>query len=125
VIFFDCQLCGACCCNSDHNRDRGSRDYIEVTRSDALLTKHRPLLKQVGERRSNGSWYLKLVGEEQRCVGLEGELGSDVRCTLYPQRPAGCRLVESGDDECLKARRRLGLPVLLSAEKRRLRLLRG
>lgn len=124
MIFFDCQLCGACCCNSDHNRARGSLDYIEVTRSDVLFTEHRPLLMEVGERRPDGSWYLKLVGEEQRCVNLEGELGRDVGCAIYPQRPGGCRLVESGDAECLKARRRAGLPVLLSEEKRRLRVLR-
>ena len=55
-------------------------------------------------------------GAPPRCVGLEGEVGVAVRCTLYEQRPSPCRefnpLAELGitDAACARARQRHGLP---------------
>lgn len=108
---FDCQDCGACCCNTARNRALGTEDYVEVTREDRLYVEERALLRELGVRNDNGVWHLRLVGEEQRCVALEGELGEGVGCRIYKLRPAGCRQVESGDEECLRARRQLGLPT--------------
>jgi Fe-S-cluster containining protein len=109
---FDCQDCGACCCNTKKNRTDGIVDYIEVTGQDRLYLEDRPLLKKIGTRNDHGQWHLNLVGEEQRCVALEGDVGEGVACTIYQFRPAGCRQVESGDEECLKARRFFGFSVL-------------
>ena len=53
-----------------------------------------------------------------RCVALEGDVGVQVRCTIYDQRPGPCRdfapyaPLGIGDDACDRARRRYGLPPL-------------
>ena len=107
-----CRACGACCCNSARNRSTGFRDYIEVKTTDRLYREGRALLRQLGERNRAGVFHLRLVGEEQRCVALAGELGAAVSCSIYALRPSGCRRVEAGDDECRRARRLHGLPPL-------------
>ncbi|MBM3390992.1 MAG: YkgJ family cysteine cluster protein [Betaproteobacteria bacterium] len=47
-----------------------------------------------------------------RCVALEGEIGREVRCTIYAQRPGPCRELEPGSDACNRARRKHCLPDL-------------
>jgi len=105
VSSFDCQSCGACCCNTSRNIKAGFADYVEVEKTDRLFMEQKTLLKKVGVRNKDGVFHLKLVGEEQRCIALEGDLGIGVTCSIYAYRPGGCRRVEAGDDECLKARR--------------------
>lgn len=107
---FECQSCGACCCNSARNIKIGSRAYVEVEATDALR-QAKVMLKQVAER-TDGAWFMKLVGDEQRCTALEGEVGSQVLCGIYLLRPRGCRRVNPGDSECLDARRLHGLPLV-------------
>ncbi len=108
---FDCQGCGACCCNTVRNLASGSRDYVEVAKTDELFKQRKELLKQLAVRNEDGVFHLKLVGEEQRCVALDGDVGHGVGCEIYGWRPAGCRKVEAGDEECLRARRQHGLPL--------------
>jgi Fe-S-cluster containining protein len=93
---FDCQACGACCCNTSRNRLEGTLEYVEVARSDRLYKEERALLRELGARNEEGVFHLRLVGEEQRCVALAGELGVGVGCQIYRLRPAGCRAVEIG-----------------------------
>lgn len=107
---FDCQSCGACCCNTARNRADGTREYVEVETTDRLFREQRDLLKTLAVRNEAGQWHLRLVGDDERCVALEGDVGVDVRCTIYGSRPRGCRVVQAGDDECLRARRHLALP---------------
>ena len=102
---FDCQSCGACCCNTPRNVEAKFSDYIEVDKSERLYQEERELLKKLGTRNKDGVFHLKLIGEEQRCIALEGDLGIEVTCGIYKYRPGGCKRVEAGDDECLKARR--------------------
>lgn len=109
---FDCQSCGACCCNTERNRGEGTLEYVEVARTDRLYREERALLKQLGVRNDDGVFHLRLVGDEQRCVALDGDLGEGVGCEIYALRPAGCRAVEAGDEECLKARRFFGFPLV-------------
>lgn len=53
-----------------------------------------------------------------RCVALEGEIGVEVRCTIYAARPSPCRefapyaALGIGDDACARARRRHGMAPL-------------
>lgn len=101
---FDCQACGACCCNTERNRGAGIVEYIEVTRAKRLYRLQRETLRKLGFRDERGLWHLRLVGDEQRCIALEGEIGVRVACTIYPTRPAGCKNVMPGDDECMLAR---------------------
>jgi len=121
LVFFDCQACGACCLNTERNRAAQSLDYVEVAKTDRLAQKeNRALLEKYAVRNESGHWHLRLIDDDQRCSGLSGDLGEGVGCSLYRFRPAGCRLVESGDEECLKARRFHGLPTTLIAERARL-----
>jgi Fe-S-cluster containining protein len=108
---FDCQACGACCCNTARNIAMRSRDYVEVTKGDMLYRDHKETLKTFGVRNDDGVWHLKLVGEEQRCAALDGDIGVGVGCEIYRLRPRGCRLVEAGDQECLIARKTHGLSI--------------
>ncbi len=110
VSSFDCQSCGACCCNTARNRADGTREYVEVDTTDRLYREQRDVLKTLGVRNAAGQWHLRLVGDDERCVALAGDVGVDVRCTIYALRPHGCRVVQAGDDECLRARRHHGLP---------------
>ena len=110
---FDCQACGACCCNTQRNIATKDRDYVEVQPTDELFKQRKDLLKQLAVRNEAGVWHLKLVGEEQRCVALDGDLGEGVGCEIYALRPSGCRRVEAGDEECLRARRAHGFSLAL------------
>jgi Fe-S-cluster containining protein len=101
---YDCQACGACCCNTERNRSIGNREYIEVPRTERLYRLHREVLRKLGFRDERGLWHLRLVGDEQRCIALDGEIGRRVVCTIYPTRPVGCKKVQPGDDECMRAR---------------------
>lgn len=106
---FDCQTCGACCCNTERNIRMGSQAYVEVARADELYRQHRAVLKQVAHRDDGGFWHLKIVGDNHRCIALEGEPGEAVSCAIYKLRPSACRSVEAGGEECLRARRFKGL----------------
>ena len=107
-MIFDCQSCGACCCNTNENRAEEYLDYVEVKPRTRLfrrqeLLRRLTVLNQLGER------HLKLKGAEQRCIALEGKLGKRVSCTIYELRPASCRLVKPGSKECLRDRRERGI----------------
>lgn len=103
---FDCQACGACCCNTKRNIAVDNRDYIEIEKTDVLLQPpHKDVLKRVAHRNAAGHWFMKLVGDDQRCINLEGDVGEGVGCGIYKLRATGCKRVEPGDEECLAARR--------------------
>ena len=46
-----------------------------------------------------------------RCSALEGEIGSRVGCSVYPNRPLVCRDFQAGSDDCIMVRRRFNLPA--------------
>ena len=107
-VEFDCQKCGACCCNPAENRAEGFRDYVEIAKSEKLAKKPRHL-SRYAVTNDAGVLHLKLIGEEERCAALLGSLGKRVTCAIYDLRPRGCRLVEAGDKRCLQYRRERGL----------------
>ena len=85
---FDCQACGACC-------DEGTRGFDE--------DRHVPLW-MIGPL--DGKWWeddllgTKIV--DGQCIALDGKIGECVRCTIYDQRPALCRMFEAGSPDCLR-----------------------
>ncbi|MCC6624400.1 MAG: YkgJ family cysteine cluster protein [Deltaproteobacteria bacterium] len=103
----DCVVCGACCCNTEGNRAEGFVDYVEVFPSDALR-RRRDLITRLGVRNERGQVHLKL-DVDGRCVALSGVVGQSVHCTIYDLRPAVCRRVQAGSDECRRARRERGV----------------
>ncbi len=105
---FDCQSCGACCCNPAENRAEMYFDYVEVGARSALARKPE-LLRRFTVLNARGERHMKLIGKEQRCAALDGELGSSVSCRIYRLRPPGCRKVEAGSKMCLQYRRERGV----------------
>ena len=80
---FDCQSCGACCCNTDENRAERYVDYVEVTARSAL-SRHPRLLHRLTVINDEGERHMKLRGRDQRCIALEGTLGTDVQAPRAP-----------------------------------------
>lgn len=106
--FNPCTSCGACCAmfratfHWSEAEDGGGTVPVEMTVD--IDSFRRAMLGT--ERR------------ESRCVALEGEIGTRVRCTIYERRPSVCREFpvswEDGtaNDKCDRARQRAGLPPL-------------
>jgi uncharacterized protein len=93
---YDCQACGACC------------DYSALwprfsMESDAELAR----IPVDFVARDEGG--MRCVGN--RCAALSGVIKERVACTIYDVRPHVCRACMPGDDACLMARERHGLPV--------------
>ena len=49
---------------------------------------------------------------EPRCVALTGEIGKQVSCSIYDQRPSPCREFDIEHAACNRARQRCGLAPL-------------
>jgi uncharacterized protein len=115
---FDCQACGACCLNTQRNRALKTLEYVEVTATDALFTQSADVLERLTVRNADGRLHLRMIGEDERCASLDGDVGEGVTCQIYALRPSGCRELEAGDDECLRARKMHGLPLTSDDEVR-------
>jgi Fe-S-cluster containining protein len=104
-----CITCGACCAFfrvsfywSEADPAAGGVTPPELT---AKLTPHHAVLR----------------GTEQqppRCIALEGEIGTRVRCVIHPLRPSPCRELQASwvdgtpNERCDRARLAHGLPPL-------------
>jgi uncharacterized protein len=107
-VTFDCQRCGACCCNPAENRAEGYRDYVPVEAGSRLSRRLR-ILGRYTSLNAHGERHMKLVGAEERCAALEGRLGRSVSCAIYADRPAACKKIEAGSSRCVQYRRERGL----------------
>jgi Fe-S-cluster containining protein len=103
-----CQRCGACCANFRVSFYWGESDAHPGGTVPQHLTI--PITPH----------HVAMRGTEVkpvRCVGLSGEVGRDVGCTIYAQRSSTCREFTEATPECNKARAAYGLPSLpLSVE---------
>ena len=92
-----CQQCGACCAAF-----RVSFYWAEAPQGglpDDIVERVTPHLAC-------------MAGTNQpvpRCGALQGEVGKEVRCTVYAGRPSPCREVQPGSEQCNRARVRHGL----------------
>lgn len=98
-----CLTCGACCATyrvafhwSEADDAPGGQVPLALT---AALRTH--------ERMMQGS-----DGASPRCIALDGEVGQRTACRIHPLRPTPCRAVNPGDDQCVRARQKHGLPAL-------------
>ena len=89
----DCQTCGACCREAYH--------AVEVEDDDPFLIHHPELVVQ-----EDGRSNVRRAGP--RCAALHGTEGS-WGCVVYETRPHTCRDFERGGENCVIARRRVGL----------------
>jgi len=96
---FDCENCGACCrcfpifaLESDAKREAKIRE--EGIRCDDFL----------GEKGKVG-YRLHPLPFLDTCAFL----GADQLCRIYETRPEVCRRFEPASDQCIEARRRVGV----------------
>lgn len=92
-----CLTCGACC---DYSSDW---PRFSTESDDELALIPDPL---VADNLSG------MRCSDNRCAALTGKVGEAVACSIYAVRPHVCRACEIGDDECLMARERHGLPPI-------------
>ncbi len=96
IADFDCQACGACCDYSPLWPRFSLETEDEITRIPPDF-----IARDEGGMRCTGN----------RCAALDGVVTQRVACTIYAVRPHVCRACMPGDDACLMARVRHGLPV--------------
>lgn len=89
----DCQTCGACCREAYH--------AVEVEADDPFVATHPDWLAREDDR-----WVVRREGP--RCAALAC-CGPRYACALYDARPQTCRDFEQGGENCVIARRRVGL----------------
>jgi hypothetical protein len=93
----DCQDCGACC--------RAAYDSVTVERDDPVIARRPELVVDRGG-------YVELRRAGDRCAALlGGDGGEPFACVIYGERPRPCREFERGGENCLIARRRVGLSL--------------
>lgn len=109
-----CLTCGACCVSfrvSFHWLELASAGGVVPDELTGPLTPHLAHMQGTNSRRI-------------RCVALDGDIGCQVACRIYEQRPSPCREFPwSGQDglvneRCERARAQHGLPPLVAAPLR-------
>jgi uncharacterized protein len=96
IAAYDCQACGACCDYSPLWPRFSLESENEIARIPLDL-----ISRDEGGMRCTGN----------RCMALDGVVTKHVTCTIYEIRPQICRACMPGDDACLMARERHGLPI--------------
>jgi hypothetical protein len=94
----DCQDCGACC--------RAAYHSVTVEPRDPVVRLHAHLIEDRGS-------YLEIRRKGDRCAALDGGDTAETpfACAIYADRPETCRDFELGGENCLIARRRVGLSL--------------
>jgi hypothetical protein len=92
----DCQECGACC--------RAAYDSVTVDADDPVVMLRPDLVVDRGT-------YLEVRRAGDRCAVLAGGDDEPFTCVIYADRPRPCREFERGSENCLIARRRVGLSL--------------
>ena len=92
----DCQECGACC--------RAAYDSVTVDADDPVVILRPEFVVDTGA-------YLEIARRGDRCAALTGGDTERFSCVIYADRPRPCREFELGSENCLIARRRVGLSL--------------
>jgi Fe-S-cluster containining protein len=89
IIALDCTTCGACCAYSESWPVFGDEpdDLMDGIPIEMCDCDH-------GRMKCNGD----------RCVALHGEIGLNVACSIYTNRPFVCRDFQPGSDGCVYVR---------------------
>jgi hypothetical protein len=105
---FECTSCGACCINSAANQAEGYAYYVEIDDPKSPLLTKKDLHRKYVMEDPDGTPHVRLH-PDGRCLALRGKLGQRATCDVYNHRPRGCRLIEPGDANCLRAREERGM----------------
>jgi len=94
----DCLTCGACCREAYHSVEVSAREAVNKRHPDMVLVH---------------DTHRKLRRDGERCASLAGGRAPTERygCTIYEDRPRTCRDFTLGSENCLDARRRVGLSL--------------
>jgi hypothetical protein len=94
----DCLSCGACCREAYHAVEISSRDAVNRAYPELVVVE---------------ATHRKLRREGSRCSALIGGRTSKeaYSCSIYEDRPRTCRDFTLGSENCLDARRRVGLSL--------------
>lgn len=97
----NCRMCGACCASPV-----ATDVYVTLKKFPSQDIQR---LENASIR--SGNKLLTKIDTRGECVcgALEGELGRDVRCSIYDARPDVCREFAVGGSSCLTARRELNI----------------
>ncbi len=102
----DCLTCGACC---------ASFVCVDVASDNAVSAKDCWDITKCGK---SGQFtvdrFIKRKETDFSCTALEGEIGENVSCRVYENRPRMCRQFEAGSDRCHAVRRAYGIEAFLS-----------
>lgn len=106
----DCTTCGACCayllCVAvKHSDDTPADAFWNITNETAAgeITVDR---------------FMRRNSESGACAALDGKLGEEALCRIYPNRPQVCREFEAGSDKCRALRRAYGFEPELTAPQK-------
>ena len=104
----DCIPCGACCVYGlvipiNRREPEPLKRYMEITLDEAPDI----VIERAFERDET----------DGRCVNMAGEVGVEIGCTVYPDRPQICRDFDAGSDRCFGYRRMYGIDPPLSDEE--------
>jgi uncharacterized protein len=103
----DCLTCGACCAFAL---------LVSVTPAESgALPAYWDVTLDAGDTTINRALPRNL--ETGYCTFLQGNVGENIYCDIYPDRPHLCRDFEAGSDRCHADRRMYGIePPLTDAE---------
>lgn len=107
VSFPDCRTCGLCC---------SALYSVQLTRSDPTSEEHfwDITIEGQNDKEIVVDRVLRRNSQTGRCLSLSGEIGKDVKCEIYEQRPQACRSLEADSDACHSLRRSFGMEAPLS-----------
>jgi Fe-S-cluster containining protein len=105
----DCGTCGACCTAFV----RIPAEPESEVPDDACWT----VEKEIGGEKITVDRFVRRDAETHRCSQLHGELGVEVSCGIYEDRPSSCRAFEAGSDRCHAIRRAYGIEPFLTIEE--------
>jgi hypothetical protein len=94
----DCRTCGACCREAYDSVEISPREPVNGIRPEWIVVE---------------ATHRKLKRNGERCVALMGGHQPDeaYACAIHPDRPRTCREFTRGSENCLDARRKVGLSL--------------
>lgn len=105
----DCLDCGACC---------GSLLCVGVRPVENVLPEdYWDITAQGKSVEIVVNRYLRRNSETFACIALDGEIGVQVGCRIYEDRPKMCHIFEAGSDRCRTIRRAYGIEPFLTVQE--------
>lgn len=102
----NCQACGACCTGAASDDATGILFFLPIAKHE-FRRLPRAVTVEVDPMGLGKVFALAVAG--RRCAALDGVVGMSVSCRVYNDRPKICRVFPPGSDNCLLARKEVGV----------------